>query len=274
MSAASFTDDFRPGEFVLAVTVAVVVLVGGAVAIHASALDAHALAPEIDMGTSTPVRVIPVLDLDAPLLKLGGKRDKMKLPDRWVRQKVTQRVEERAVVTPKAGKTEKDMPEKDVKVLDAGAPVPEPDAGLAKQVDTPVTEPTDAGPQVANVDTEGKADGVKEGTETDPLKARAVDLYRARLAGWLSSKFAVHGSGLPPDELKKYKVSASVQVSADRTVESYTMSPSGNGAFDAAAKATLERVKGAALPPPPENYPDVVQKSISVTFVCREKVCD
>lgn len=34
-----------------------------------------------------PLRITPVLDLDAPLLKLGGKHDRTKLPDRWVRQK-------------------------------------------------------------------------------------------------------------------------------------------------------------------------------------------
>ena len=40
---------------------------------------------------------------------------------------------------------------------------------------------------------------------------------------------------------------------------SYTINPSGNAVFDAAARATLEASKGKELPPPPENYPDVVQ---------------
>ena len=34
---------------------------------------------------------------------------------------------------------------------------------------------------------EGAADGVKEGTETDPLKAHAIDLYKAQLDRWFSS---------------------------------------------------------------------------------------
>ena len=43
---------------------------------------------------------------------------------------------------------------------------------------------------------------MKEGTETDPLKARAVDLYRAKIAGWFSSRFRVTGSGLDKAEME------------------------------------------------------------------------
>ncbi len=124
------------------------------------------------------------------------------------------------------------------------------------------------------MDTEGHADGVKEGTETDPLKARAVDLYRAKIAGWFSSRFRVSGSGLGKEELTKYRVSATVSLGADRTVSGYTLKPSGNAAFDAAARSALESAKGQQIPPPPENYPDVAQSQINVTFVCRENRCD
>lgn len=263
--------DFHPGEIALAVALAVAVQAAAVVALQASNLDKSALMPEIDKGASVPVRVTPVLDLDAPLLKLGGKRDKMKLPDRWVRQTPKQRVEEKAFVSPKAGKTEQDIPPPDVKIADAGTEPPPPDAEITKQVDTEVAE-ADAAPP-ANVDVAGHADGVKEGTETDPLKARAVDLYRSRIAGWFSSRFRVSGSGLPQEELVKLRVLASVQLS-ERRVVSYTITPSGNGAFDAAARAMLEGAKGAEIPPPPENYPDTVQNQISLTLVCRENRCD
>lgn len=263
--------DFHPGEIALAVALAVAVQAAAVVALQASNLDKSALMPEIDKGAAFPVRVTPVLDLDAPLLKLGGKRDKMKLPDRWVRQTPKQRVEEKAFVSPKAGKTEQDIPQPDVKIADAGTEPPPPDAEITKQVDTEVAE-ADAAPP-ANTDVAGHADGVKEGTETDPLKARAVDLYRSRIAGWFSSRFRVSGSGLPQEELVKLRVLASVQLS-DRRVVSFTITPSGNGAFDAAARAMLEGAKGAEIPPPPENYPDTVQNQISLTLVCRENRCD
>ncbi|KYG07539.1 energy transducer TonB, partial [Sorangium cellulosum] len=245
---------------------------GAAVAITVADLSVPAAAPEIDKGPSVPVKVIPVLDMDTPLLKLGGKRDKMKLPDRWVRQTPKPRVEQKAFVSPDAGKTAEDIPPPEIKVADAGTAPPPPDAEVAKQVDIELDPKIDAG-EAPNVDQEGHADGVKEGTETDPLKARAVDLYLARIAGWFSSRFRVNGSGLPPEELTKHKPRA-VIVLSDGQMVSYTLTPSGNPVFDAAARATLEGAKGQALPPPPENYPDLGQKQVSVTFVCRENTCD
>jgi hypothetical protein len=265
--------DFRASEVVVAVFFALCVLAGSSFALMAAALEKPAAIPEIDKGTAFPVRVIPVLDLDAPLLKLGGKRDKLKLPDRWVKQAPKPRVEQKTFVSSKAGQSEKDIPLPELKLADAGTKPPPPDAEIAKQVDTPLPELLDAGPP-ANVDQAGHSDGVKEGTETDPLKGRAVDLYRARLIAWFSGRFRVSGSGLPAEELLKYRVAASIQLSSDRRVTSYSLTPSGNAAFDAAARATLESAKGEQLPPPPENYPDVVQSQINLTFVCREHRCD
>jgi hypothetical protein len=265
--------DFRPGEVVLSFVVAFGVFAAAAIALRVSALDRPAVASEIDKGIAVPVKVIPMLDMDTPLLKLGGKRDPMKLPDRWVRQTPKPRVEQKAHVSTKAGKTEADIPPPDVKVADAGTPPPPPDAEIVKKVETPITEVIDAGPP-ANVDQKGHADGVKEGTEEDPLKARAVDLYRQRLRSWFSSRFRVSGSGLGPDEITKIRVGASVQITPDLRVSGYSMNPSGNAAFDAAAKAMLEGAKGQTLPSPPENYPDVVQGSINITLVCTPKTCD
>jgi hypothetical protein len=271
--AARRTAEFEPWEYGVAVAVALAVQVGFVLLLRASSLERPALLPEVDKGASVPVKVVPVLDLDSPLLKLGGKRDKLKLPDRWVRQTPKPRVEQKAFASTKAGKTEKDIPAPEVKIADAGTPPPPPDAEVAKQVDTEIPSPVDAGAP-ANVDTEGHADGVAEGTETDPLKARAVDLYRARLAGFFSSRFRVSGSGLSQEELTKPRVLASVVLDDSRQVVSYSITPSGNAAFDGAARAVLEGAKGETLPPPPANYPDVVQKQIQLTFVCKENRCD
>lgn len=273
MNRAGALSDFQPFELAVAVFFASAVMVGSGFALSASALDRPAAVHEIDSGQARPVRVIPVLDLDAPLLKLGGKRDQSKLPDRWVKQAPKPRVEEKTFVSSQAGKTADDIPPPEVKIADAGTKPPPPDAEIAKQVDTPIANLPDAGPP-SNVDQVGHADGVKEGTETDPLKARAVDLYRSRIIGWFSGRFRVSGSGLPQEELGKYRVGASVQLSTDRRVVSYTITPSGNAAFDAAARATLEGAKGQTIPPPPENYPDTIQSQINLTFVCRENRCD
>lgn len=273
MSPAGALADFRASELVVSVLVSVGVLVGAGLALSVVALDRPAAVREIDHGTAIPVRITPVLDLDAPLLKLGGKRDTARLPDRWARQTPKPRVEQKSFVSSKAGKTEQDAPPPEVKMAEAKTKPPPPDAEIAKVVDAPIPQVVDAGPP-ANVDQAGHADGVKEGTETDPLKARAVDLYRAKIAGWFSSKFRVSGSGLPADELHKYRVTATIDVGADRSVTGYSIVPSGNPAFDGAARAALEGSKGQSLPPPPENYPDVVQSRINITFVCRENRCD
>ena len=44
--------------------------------------------------------------------------------------------------------------------------------------------------------------------------------------------------------------------------------------FDAAARSALEGAKGQEIPPPPENYPDIVQTQISLTFTCTPQRCD
>ncbi|HSO00151.1 MAG TPA: TonB C-terminal domain-containing protein [Candidatus Nanopelagicales bacterium] len=270
MSAVARRGDFRPLDIAIAVLVGLGVQAGAVVAMSLADLDRPAEMPEIER-PETPVRVIPVIDLEAPALKLGGKKVKYKLPDRWVKQTPKPRVEQKAFVTPKAGKEEKDIPEPEVKVADAGTEVPEPDAEVAKEVEVEIDAAAPEEP--ANVEEEGHSDGVAEGTEADPLKARAVDLYLARVRSWFSSRFRVSGSGLSGEELTKYKPSAVIVLSGG-TMQSYSLTPSGNAAFDAAARSVLEGARGQSLPPPPENYPDLGSKSIGVTFVCTETSCD
>ena len=120
----------------------------------------------------------------------------------------------------------------------------------------------------------GSPSGSPEGTSTDPLAARALDVYRARLVAWFSSRFRVSGSGLPQSTLVRLKAPATVQIGSDGRVTGYSLGTSGNPSFDAAARAALESARGQAIPPPPENYPDLAPPSISVTFVCTEGKCD
>src|SRR5690606_35242661 len=115
------------------------------------------------------------------------------------------------------------------KVIEGDAAAPEPDAEIAKEVD----EKVDAGEVEPSAEGEGAADGVKEGTETDPLKARAVSLYRAKIAAWFSSRFHQPAS-IPCDVMGGLKASVSASVGGDRSVGGFTITgPSGNAAFDA-----------------------------------------
>lgn len=268
--------EYSVADVVLAVTTAAVVMVGSALVLRAAALHAQAAAPEIDIGVAVPVRVVPVLDLDAPTLKLGGGRARAKLPDRWVRKPKPEEGR-KAQPTPHAGTSEKDIPPPDVPVADAGAAQDTDagapaDTGAGAPADTP-GEPGDGGVSGAPPGP-GHPLGDPEGTETDPLKARAADVYRSRLVAWFSSRFRVSGSGLPQSTLTKLRAQATVQLGPDRRVLGYTLRSSGNAVFDAAARAALESAKGQLLPPPPQNYPDLAQTTISITFVCKEGRCD
>jgi hypothetical protein len=244
-----------------------------AIALKASASEKPLSKPEADMALGTPIKILPILDMDAPLLKLGGAHDASRLPDKWIKKSAKARAEQKAQVSPSAEKTEEAIPPPDLPVAAKALPPAPPDAEPTKQVDTPVV-PTSAPAPPSNVTTAGHQDGVAEGTETDPLKARAVDLYRARIVSWFSSRFRVSGSGLADEELSKFRVGATVEIGSDRTVSGYSLSPSGNAAFDAAARTALDGAKGQSLPPPPENYPDIVQSRIHLTFVCKEHRCD
>ena len=263
----------RPGEIVIAVVVTCAVQAAAVLALRASNLQRPADVAEIDTGPSVAVQVVPVLDLDEPALKLGGKRDHAKLPDKWLKPRAKPRVEQKAFVTTKAEKTAEAAPPKEMDVAKADTPVPPPEAEVAKHVETPIDVPKDE-TAPANVDEKGHEDGAKDGKETDPLKARAVDLYRDKIRGWFSRRFRVSGSGLSPEEIVKVRVSATVILSNGRSVADYSIVPSGQAAFDRAARTALDGAKGEELPPPPENYPDILQSQISLTFTCTPERCD
>lgn len=237
--------DFRRGEVLVAVLSALLVHVGAIGALRAAHLDRKAALPDIDPGAARAIRVVPTIDLDSPLLKLGGTKQ-YKLPEAW----------SRPAPTPSA------------------APAPAARAaGFGKQVDV-YDDPKPAKAAEDIYAEEGHPMGVDGGTEKDPLKARVVDLYRARVIGWFSSRFRVRGTGLSRAELAALRAPASVEVSSDLRVVGYTLGASGNAAFDAAARAALESSKGDRIPPPPEQYPDVLRGRISLSFVCTEDRCN
>jgi hypothetical protein len=239
--------------------------------IYAGAGSAHVNAAPIEEPKEIPIQVKPVMD-DLPLLKLGGKK-KAKLPDMWKKQAPVQRLEETSAPSAKASKAPEAIPSSKLTPLDASAPPP--DAETAKQVDQQLT---DAAPDAKpTVEGEGTADGVKDGTEADPLKARAVSAYRARLAAWFNARF--HPPEAPADkaaceEMKKLSASAVVTVSGDRNVGGYSLTrPSGNQAFDERVRAALDGARGEALPPPPPLYPDILNESLPVRLTGQYIAC-
>ncbi len=270
MSSGTLEPVFKAREIALAGLLAF--LVEGVILliwIYAGAGSAHVNAAAFEEPKEIPISVKPIMD-DLPLLKLGGKQ-KAKLPDMWKKQAPVQRFEDTSAPSAKASKAPEAIPSSKLTPLDASAPPP--DAETAKQVDQQLT---DAAPDAKpTVEGEGTADGVKEGTEADPLKARAVSAYRAKIISWFVSRFHAPVGEVPCEELKTLKASVHVQIGANRSVGAFTVTrPSGNSVFDAKVRSTLDGVRGEELPPPPPLYPDILSTSELFTFSGQGAKCE
>jgi len=225
------------------------------------------------------IAVHPMVDL--PLLKKGGKPKANKLPDMWKPPKQIKRVEQPAKVpTPLAPKTLEAIPEKKDEEKEKKPPKPEekpppPDAPVARSVDEMVKQMQEAAKEeeAPNLPEEGAVDGVEEGTETDPLKARAVDLYRIKLINWFKQGFTPPLDQIDCALLKDLKVSVHAKVAPDGSVESYDLVSSGNPVFDARVRQVMDTRVGQKVPPPPPNYPDILDAVVHPTFQGKNEKC-
>lgn len=259
MASATMNRGFSGREIALAWASAFVVQFAFfALLVWAGKSEAHVQAVEEPKPELVPIAVQPVLD-DLPLLKLGSKNKvKPKLPEIWKKQEPTpvKRFEERSAPSTKADdKKTTELPTSEL--ADKDHAPPPPDAELAKEAD-PTLEDSDK-KDAPEMNEEGAPDGSKDGTETDPLKANAVNLYRSRIAAWFNARFRAPADTIPCEELKKLSASVAVQVGGDRSVRGFTItSPSGNATFDARVESTLRGLVGQELPPPPPLYPDIL----------------
>ncbi len=216
----------------------------------------------------------PIAVAITPVLKLGSKTPS-KLPSQWQRKRPVAAKSEpsAAIPSPEAEKTVEAIPKTNVPDA-AVAPV----AVDASAPETPnLAAPPDAGAVATASSTEGSEQGSADGTETDPLKARAADMYRAQLAAWFANHFQIRGK-IPYGKLKTLHATAVVTVTGDRTVGGFSVvKPSGDPTFDAEVHGTLARIQasGAVLPAPPPMYPDMLRQSLPVGFQCTvEKICE
>jgi hypothetical protein len=252
-------------EIALGILVALMAQLGGLLLLKSG--GGTALMADISDERSRPISVsiTPVVD-DAPLLKLGTKKQPGKLPDKWIAPRAVERTTPAAFPSPKAAPVPHAVPS--VAVADAGQKPPTRDTELVKQADIALQVP-EAGP--APVSTVlGAPDGVKEGTETDPLKAHAVDLYKSQLTSWFMRRFDIRGK-VPFDTLKTLRGLVTVTLGPERTVTGYTITkPSGNGTFDDQLRSSLDAIVqgGSELPAPPQNYPDILKSTLPLNFHC------
>jgi hypothetical protein len=266
VSSRTNTTDFTAGEISVAIVFALVIQVFFFVLLIAVGMTRLQIKPkEVESPKELPIAVKPVLD-DAPLLKLGGKKVRPKLPEMWKKHDPlpVQRFEDKSAPSEKAKDDPNAIPTNSVATGDAAAPPP--DAEVAKQVDETLPDAAVAEKE-PDVEGPGAKDGVKEGTETDPLKARAVSQYMMKILGWFNSRFKPPVGQIPCADLKKLSAAVTASVSPDGTVTGYSMGrPSGNPIFDAKVKATMEAIVGQTLPPPPPLYPEILGSSVHPTF--------
>lgn len=217
----------------------------------------------------------PIAVAITPVLKLGSKTPG-RLPAKWQRRHPVAAKPpppQAALPSTQADKTAEAIPKTNVPDASvaplASASAPPQQANL--------TETVDASSPATAASTEGSEQGAANGTETDALKGRAADMYRAQLAAWFAAKFQIRGK-LPFDKLKTLHAAAVVTVTADRKVGSFTIvKPSGDDTFDSEVKATLTRVQsgGVELPAPPPMYPDLLGQQLPVGFQCTvQKLCE
>jgi len=216
---------------------------------------------EVDAAAEIPIEVQPMLD-DLPLLKLGAKNPiKPRLPEMWQQRapRPVKRYEERSAPSETAEDSEEAIPESELADKEHEAP-PE-DAEIVKEVEQDLEE--DEEPVEDELTEEGAADGSADGTETDPLKARQVDLYRIKIAGWFNARFTPPTDSVPCDVLKTLSAGVTVQVGGNRQITGFTVtSPSGNPTFDGKVASTITALVGQQLPPPPPLYPDILGSTV------------
>jgi outer membrane biosynthesis protein TonB len=210
----------------------------------------------------------PIAVAITPVLKLGSKTP-TKLPSAWQRRKPVAAKSQAPLPSPQAEKTLEAIPKNPV--ADAAVVPLAVDAGHLEQPNLSITDDASAVATAASV--EGSEQGSATGTETDPLRARAADMYKDQLAAWFSARFQIAGK-IPFDRLKTLSALVKVTVTEDRKVGSFSvLKPSGDPTFDAEVNATLTRIQssGVELPAPPPMYPEMLGKSQTFKLHCSDR---
>ena len=243
---------YTSDEIVLGVTVAI--------ALHLLAIGPfvyRAIVPAAQEEDEKPLVARPVVQ--AALLKLGKPLDPNKLPDRLVPQKRT---------APK--KTLTASADDPAKKVDAGAPPPNvTDSDITNLIAKSDPFAEDAGKVRPE---EGHPGGVDGGTETDPNKVRAGDMYAMQLSQFFGQRLTLPTVISPADEKR---LCAVFEFNIGRNmviwyVKSAATRPSGNELFDDSVRSMLLKLLEDKTPlpaPPPEVDEQYRGRRIQINIV-------
>jgi hypothetical protein len=206
------------------------------------AFPSHDAAEEDKPLVSRPV-------VQAALLKLGKPLDPKKLPDRFVPQ-------QRTAPKPQLNASQDDPGKK----RDAGAPPPDnaQDSDLKNLVSKSDPFAEDAGKKRPE---EGHESGIDGGTETDPNKVRAGDMYATQLGQFFGQHLTVPSVISVGDERKLCAV-YEINLGKNMVIWHVRSSPvkgSGNELFDDAARSMLLKLLDdkTPLPQPPKDVDEL-----------------
>ena len=221
--------------------------VGLAIALHAipiAAIVLKAMYPSIEV-EEEPLVAKPVIG--ATLLKLGKPLDPKKLPDRIV-PKARTAPDQKVVASREDPLKKNDKP-------DAGPPPTNTQPSDIQQLiakSDPFAE--DAGKARPE---EGHAEGIEGGTETDPSKVKAGDMYAAQLGAFLHERWQ-YPTVISQGEANRLCTVFQVAISPRMQVWHVRAEPvkkSGNDLFDDSARSMLQKLLDdrTPLPEPPNE---------------------
>ncbi len=237
-----YTPRYTMDEAVLGVVVAITLHVVAVGPFVYRALVPAAHSEEDDK----PLVAHPVVQ--ASLLKLGKPLDPKKLPDRLVPQQRT--APKKQIVASKEDPAKKQE--------DAGAPPPVAvDSDITNLVSKSDPFAEDAGRQPD----EGHPGGVDGGTETDPSKVRAGDMYATQLGQFFGQRLTVPSVISVGEERRMCTV---FEINVNRAmviwyVRNAPVKTSGNELFDDAARSMLLKLLDdkTPLPQPPKEVDEL-----------------
>ncbi len=234
---------YTPDELVLGIVAAIVMHV-----VFVAPFAVKAIFPKTDQEDEKPLVSRPVVQ--ATLLKLGKPLDPKKLPDRLVPQQRT--APKKQIIASRE--------EPGAKKPDAGAPPPEDakDSDIKNLISKSDPFAEDAGKVREE---EGHPGGIDGGTETDPSKVRAGDMYAAQLGMFFAQKLTLPTVISPVDE-RKLCVLMQLNIGRNMTIWHVRQEPvtkSGNELFDDAARSMLLKLleDKTPLPQPPKEVDEL-----------------
>lgn len=137
------------------------------------------------------------------------------------------------------------------------------------------TEETPPQPSAAEAGPVGTGDkpplGTPEGVPGGKGKAGLGASYLAVLGGWFSARLSCRSvTDVEPEELKKLTVRASIGLSPGRNVTSFSISSSGNPAFDGHVRSLLQSIQSQGITVPESPEGDAPPPNINVIFRCNK----